>query len=89
MTHEHPWHTQIHRDAFNYGAIPDYIDQRLVIDLRFFSFTEIAYENHVEFSATAQDPFGMPQVEWKCSGRIQIRSLTNSLADFPLQAQSL
>jgi hypothetical protein len=59
---EHPWHTQIHRDAFGYGAVPDEIDQRLVVDLRFFGYIKPVFENWVEFSKGAKDGFGMPQV---------------------------
>ncbi|KAK5118592.1 hypothetical protein LTR85_008057 [Meristemomyces frigidus] len=62
FTEEHPWHTQIHRDAFGYGEVPATIDQRLVVDLRFFGYNKPVYENCVEFNAEIQDGFGMPQV---------------------------
>ncbi|KAK0126901.1 hypothetical protein ONS96_006466 [Cadophora gregata f. sp. sojae] len=63
LSEEHPWHTQIHRDAFNYGNVPSGIDQRLIVDLRFFSYVKPVYENYVEFSSKINDKFGMPQVE--------------------------
>lgn len=62
LSKEHPWHTQIHRDAFGYGAVPSEVDQRLVVDLRFFSYVKPVWENHVGFSAENTDSFGMPQV---------------------------
>ncbi|KAI1341795.1 pyranose 2-oxidase [Xylariaceae sp. FL0016] len=61
LSHEYPWHTQIHRDAFGYGAIPPEIDQRLVVDLRFFGYVKPVFENCVEFSSEVTDSYGMPQ----------------------------
>ena len=60
----HPWHTQIHRDAFGYGEIPANLDQRLVVDLRFFGYTEARSENKVTFDKKRTDGFGMPQVRF-------------------------
>lgn len=57
-----PWHTQIHRDAFGYGQVPANIDQRRVVDLRWFGFTPENTNNYVEFSTDNRDEFGMPQV---------------------------
>jgi len=62
FTETHPWHTQIHRDAFGYGEVPPTIDQRLVVDFRWFSATQPSKDNLVEFSEDVQDEFGMPQV---------------------------
>lgn len=73
LTEEHPWHTQIHRDAFGYGEVPPSTDQRVVVDLRWFTFTEPVMNNYIEFSkvetmpdgwprALITDGFGMPQV---------------------------
>ncbi|KAF1735903.1 Pyranose 2-oxidase [Beauveria bassiana] len=61
MTLARPWHTQIHRDAFGYGSVPRDIDQRLILDLRFFTHVEIAHHNCVKFSDKISDIFGMPQ----------------------------
>ncbi|EFY96556.2 pyranose 2-oxidase [Metarhizium robertsii ARSEF 23] len=55
------WHTQIHRDAFGYGQVPADIDQRRVVDLRWFGYTEENGHNCVEFSTNNRDEFGMPQ----------------------------
>lgn len=57
-----PWHTQIHRDAFGYGQVPANIDQRRVVDLRWFGYTEESAGNYVSFSTDIHDEFGMPQV---------------------------
>ncbi|KAF6821432.1 hypothetical protein CPLU01_12515 [Colletotrichum plurivorum] len=61
LTKQHPWHTQIHRDALGYGHIPKTMDQRLVVDLRWFGYTKPDQNNHVEFSLDKTDEFGMPQ----------------------------
>lgn len=58
----YPWHTQIHRDAFGYGEVPADVDQRLIVDLRFFGYVEPREYNKVTFSASRRDGFGMPQV---------------------------
>ncbi len=60
-TPEREWHAQIHRDSFSYGALPPDIDDRLVVDLRFFAQTDINADNRVVFDDTNRDKFGMPQ----------------------------
>ncbi|CCT76068.1 related to Pyranose 2-oxidase [Fusarium fujikuroi IMI 58289] len=61
VSEKYPWHTQIHRDAFGYGEVPSNIDQRLVVDLRWFGYMKPEYENCVTFSTETKDQFGMPQ----------------------------
>ncbi|KAI8181334.1 Pyranose 2-oxidase [Colletotrichum sp. SAR 10_65] len=61
LTKDYPWHTQIHRDAFGYGQIPAGIDQRVIVDLRWFGYTKPNYDNRVSFSDEIKDGFGMPQ----------------------------
>ena len=58
---ERPWHCQIHKDAFNYGELADNIDDRLVVDFRWFTMVEPTFENCVTFSSEIQDIRGMPQ----------------------------
>jgi pyranose oxidase len=62
LSESHPWHTQIHRDAFGYGEVASNIDQRLVVDLRFFGYIKSIRENWVEYKKNMTDRFGMPQV---------------------------
>jgi len=62
FSESYPWHTQIHRDAFGYGEVPPTIDQRLVVDFRWFSYVKPVKTNYVEFSNEVKDEFGMPQV---------------------------
>lgn len=62
LSEDFPWHTQIHRDAFGYGEVPPTIDQRLVVDFRWFTYVKPVYTNYVEFSSKCKDEFGMPQV---------------------------
>ncbi|KAE8343052.1 hypothetical protein BDV24DRAFT_161869 [Aspergillus arachidicola] len=57
----HPWHTQIHRDAFSYGAAPPAIDRRTIVDLRFFGTVEPDKRNYVTFESDIKDAYGMPQ----------------------------
>lgn len=61
VTEAYPWHTQIHRDAFSYGDVPPSVDQRVVVDLRFFGFVKPVKENCVTFCKDITDQFGMPQ----------------------------
>ncbi|KAH7123367.1 hypothetical protein B0J13DRAFT_589222 [Dactylonectria estremocensis] len=61
LSEKYPWHTQIHRDAFGYGQVPPSVDQRLIVDLRWFTYMEQKETNYVEFSRTHKDQFGMPQ----------------------------
>jgi pyranose oxidase len=59
-----PWHCQIHRDAFHYGATPPNVDTRLVVDLRWFGMIDPRPENRVKFSERHTDLFGMPQASF-------------------------
>ncbi|KAF5564278.1 pyranose 2-oxidase [Fusarium napiforme] len=61
LSEKYLWHTQIHRDAFGYGEVPSNIDQRLVVDLRWFGYMKPDYDNYVTFSNKTKDQFGMPQ----------------------------
>ncbi|KAK0485317.1 pyranose 2-oxidase [Armillaria luteobubalina] len=58
---KYPWHTQIHRDAFSYGDIGPRSNPRVVVDLRFFSKSDIAEKNQVTFSDDHTNIYGMPQ----------------------------
>ncbi|GHC74578.1 pyranose oxidase [Nocardiopsis terrae] len=53
-----PWHCQIHRDAFSYGAVPPNIDTRLIVDLRWFGLSRPRASNRVEFSERYRDHQG-------------------------------
>ncbi|RYP39149.1 hypothetical protein DL767_002329 [Monosporascus sp. MG133] len=65
FSRKHRWHTQIHRDAFGYGEVPHNIDQRIVVDLRSFGYTDPNKENLVDFQSGTNDGFGMPQPSFK------------------------
>ncbi|RPA74861.1 pyranose oxidase [Ascobolus immersus RN42] len=58
---EAPWHSQIHRDAFAYGLVPEHYDPRSILDLRFYTYCEPNERNAVTFSSTIKDAYGMPQ----------------------------
>ncbi len=55
-----PWHCQVHRDSFHYGGLPADIDDRLVVDLRWFGMVEPRPDNRVSFADDVNDKFGMP-----------------------------
>ncbi|MFJ5775652.1 GMC oxidoreductase [Streptomyces sp. NPDC093094] len=61
VTDTRPWHCQIHRDAFTYGAVPPNVDPRLIVDLRWFGISRPRPENRVTFSRRLRDTFDMPQ----------------------------
>ena len=61
LTKEHPYHCQLHRDAFAYGAVPPNIDDRLIVDLRWFGYVDPQKDNRVEFEEDITDRFGMAQ----------------------------
>jgi len=61
VTKERPWHTQIHRDAFSYGAVAATIDSRLVCDFRWFGRTQPEEKNRITFERDLTDAYGMPQ----------------------------
>ena len=61
VSKQHPWHAQIHRDAFQYGDIGPNVDSRVIVDLRWFGIVDQAPTNKVTFSGVYKDAFGMPQ----------------------------
>ena len=61
VSEERPWHCQIHRDSFAYGALPPDIDDRLVVDLRWFGMIEPVETNLIRFEDDLRDKFGMPR----------------------------
>jgi pyranose oxidase len=61
VSEKRPWHCQIHRDSFQYGGLPADIDDRLVVDLRWFGMVDPVETNRVYFEDDLNDVFGMPQ----------------------------
>jgi pyranose oxidase len=61
---EHPFHCQIHRDAFPYSILPGNIgvDHRAIVDLRWFTRKDIRFGDHITFSDKYVDMYGMPQI---------------------------
>jgi pyranose oxidase len=81
-----PWHTQIHRDAFAYGGLPPNIDNRLIVDLRWFGIVEQREENKVTFAEDVRDTFGMPQPTFDYSLSNKDREAQHSMMEEMLQA---
>jgi pyranose oxidase len=67
VSENRPWHCQIHRDSFQYGALPPDIDDRLVVDLRWFGMVDPVETNRVYFEDGLNDLFGMPQPSFEFS----------------------
>jgi pyranose oxidase len=62
VSKDRPWHCQIHRDLPYDDMVPNPdVDDRLIVDLRWFGLVDPRYENRVIFSDTNCDLFGMPQ----------------------------
>ncbi len=61
VSDKHPWHAQIHRNAFQYGEIGPKVDSRLIVDLRWFGIVDQIVTNKVSFSSEFNDLLGMPQ----------------------------
>ena len=61
VSENRPWHCQVHRDSFAYGALPPDIDDRLVVDLRWFGMVDPVMANRVYFEDDLKDKFGMPR----------------------------
>ncbi len=65
VSRERPWHCQVHRDAFHYGDLAPNVDNRLIVDLRWFGISEPRPENRITFSREYRDLFGMPQATFE------------------------
>ncbi|EIN03465.1 pyranose 2-oxidase [Punctularia strigosozonata HHB-11173 SS5] len=61
FTKDKPWHAQIHRDAFSYGAVAETIDTRTIVDFRFFGYVKPEATNRIDFETKYEDGYGMPQ----------------------------
>src|SRR5262249_39068544 len=61
VSEHHPWHAQIHRDAFQYGEIGPNVDSRVIVDLRWFGMIDQLKTNKVTFSKKYKNEYGMPQ----------------------------
>lgn len=90
VSENYPWHTQIHRDAFSYGEVPKNIDQRLIVDLRWFGWVTPVPENRVCFHPKYTDQFEMPQPTFHFEVPIQDVERTHEMmADMCVVASKL
>lgn len=85
MSEGRPWHCQVHRDSFAYGELPPDVDDRLVVDLRWFGMVEPDPDNRVTFAENLNDTFGMPKpvFEFRLSAddRRRCHLMMNDLCD--------
>jgi pyranose oxidase len=61
VSEQRPWHCQVHRDSFQYGQLPPDVDDRTVVDLRWFGMVEPQQANRVRFLTDVRDSLGMPK----------------------------
>ncbi|CRG89631.1 Pyranose 2-oxidase [Talaromyces islandicus] len=81
VTAQTPWHTQIHRDAFSYGAVPPAIDKRTIVDLRYFGRVQPRWRNRVKFSKKLTDAFGLPQPTFDVKLSKEDRNVTHKMME--------
>jgi len=90
VSERRPWHCQIHKDAFHYGALPADVDDRLIVDLRWFGLIEPSRENYVTFEPDIQNQFGMPQPTFSFTyNDIDSSRMHDMMTDMIEAAQSL
>ncbi|GIU72451.1 MAG: pyranose oxidase [Candidatus Nitrosocaldaceae archaeon] len=61
VSYDRPFNCIVHRGGFHYGAIPPDVDERLIVDLRWFGMVEPKPTNRVKFETDLRDTFGMPK----------------------------
>lgn len=90
VSEDRPWHCQITKDAFHYGDLPANIDDRLIVDLRWFCSIDPRAENRVKFEDDISNEFGMPQptFEFGFSDEDRVR-MHRMMEDMLLSSQSL
>lgn len=90
ISKEREWHCQIHKDAFHYGALPADVDDRLIVDLRWFAIIDPQFDNRVTFEADIFNEFGMPQPTFEFKyGESDAMRMHNMMTDMIGAAQAL
>lgn len=85
-----PWHCQINKDAFHYGLLPPNIDDRLIVDLRWFCSIDVNPSNRVVFEADINNQFGMPQPTFEfCYSEGDCRRMHEMMIDMVGAAHAL
>ncbi|GJE91247.1 pyranose 2-oxidase [Phanerochaete sordida] len=89
FTEEHPWHVQIHRDAFSYGAVAENMDTRVIVDFRFFGYTQPQEANELTFQRHYRDAYDMPQptfrFEMSADDRARARRMMDDMCNIALK----
>jgi pyranose oxidase len=90
VSDDRPWHCQITKDAFHYGDLPGNVDDRLIVDLRWFAAIDPRKENRVTFEEDISNEFGMPQPTFEFEFGEDDRKRMHDMMDDMLRAsQSL
>ncbi|MBO9204627.1 MULTISPECIES: GMC oxidoreductase [Niastella] len=85
-----PWHCQITKDAFHYGDLPANVDDRVIVDLRWFARIETRPENRVIFEEDIFNEFGMPQPTFEYGfSEADAKLMHEMMIDMTNAAQSL
>jgi pyranose oxidase len=88
VSKDRPWHCQIHRDAFHYGDVAPNVDNRLIVDLRWFGIVEPRFDNRISFSDRHMDIHGMPQPTFSFALTTQDRAKQHAMMADMLYAAS-
>ncbi|MFI5782804.1 GMC oxidoreductase [Nocardia sp. NPDC051570] len=68
VSEDRPWHCQIHRDIPYDDMVPNSdVDDRAIVDLRWFGLVDPRPGNRVRFTDSALDIFGMPEPNFEFS----------------------
>jgi pyranose oxidase len=55
------WHSMIFRESFHFDPLPENVDDRRLVDLKWFGMVDPNRSNRVTFSSRNRDMLGMPQ----------------------------
>jgi len=91
---KYPWHCQIHRDIKGFGNSGPSVDERLIVDLRWFGVIRPRRENRVFFvkdrktGEYLKDRYDMPQPTFEFSLSEDDSKLAGSMMNHMLQVAS-
>jgi pyranose oxidase len=85
-----PWHSQIFRESFQFDPLPDNVDSRLVVDLKWFGMIDPVATNQIRFESDMRDKTKMPQATFHFELSKDDKNRLNSMmGDMQVIAHSL